>query len=176
MKQDSINTLLHIGTFLAVIAGMGLVVWEQQQTKELMRLQLSSDAFSLDVQYDAAFLGEDASKVEAKACTSPESLNEEEIFLLTRHYASLLQRIARNEVVEKIGNLGSDWERQSSFNFLAMFRTKVGRLFWTKVSSRFDLEYRVKIAGDKALANSRERQRMLGGCGNLISISDLQSK
>ncbi len=160
MKQDNINTILHIGTFLAVVAGMGLVVWEQQQTKELMRLQLSSDAFSLDIQYDAAFLGEDANSIEAKACTNPDTLNDAEKFLLTRHYGSLLQRIVRNSSIDDLGNLGADWERQSLFNFEAMFRTELGREFWKKVSTLCEKENRVRIVGDNALENSKQLQQL----------------
>lgn len=48
-------------TGLAVMTGLGLVVWELQQVKTLTRAQLTSELFAINTSHRDALMGENGS-------------------------------------------------------------------------------------------------------------------
>ena len=43
LSDVQINTLVHLVTMLSVLAGVGFVIWELQQNRELVRLEMFSE-------------------------------------------------------------------------------------------------------------------------------------
>lgn len=93
----NVDRWIQIATVVAVVVGLGLVIWELQQVKTLARAQLTSDSIAMNNDIRTAILGEQASHVIAKACLHPESLQPSETVVLHHFYlaqANLLARLA----------------------------------------------------------------------------------
>lgn len=43
LTDTRINTLAHLVTMLSVLAGVGFVIWELEQNRELVRLEMFSE-------------------------------------------------------------------------------------------------------------------------------------
>ena len=92
-KFEVINAWAQILTSIAVIAGLALVVWELQITR-----QISIDTYALintsdDSSDNSAMYGERAAEVVAKACFEPSSLSNAELFILDRYFENRVLRV-----------------------------------------------------------------------------------
>ncbi|MGK0223849.1 MAG: hypothetical protein ACI9ON_003096 [Limisphaerales bacterium] len=90
---EVINAWAQILTSVAVIAGLGLVVWELQLTR-----QVSIDTYALlstsdNTTDNSAMYGERVAEVIAKACFEPSSLSNAELFILDRYFENRLDRV-----------------------------------------------------------------------------------
>lgn len=130
MQTDKLNLGVQVATFLSVILGLGLVVWELRQAETLTRLQLFTDATAMNITSDVAMLGENPIEAEFKACVDPASLTQQEILLLEIYYLSHLQRVMRLVAIEDIGGLGTNWQAAALFNYSPILRTPFGRMWW----------------------------------------------
>ena len=82
---------------IAVLVGLGLVIWELQQVRTLARAQLTSDSVAINNSIYTSMFGEEAASIVAKACLHPEELTPSEAEILDNYYlanANLLARLA----------------------------------------------------------------------------------
>ena len=92
-----IDRWIQVVTAVAVLFGLGLVVWELQQVRTLTRAQLTSENVAINNEIYTSMLGEHAAQVVAKACLAPEELTLTESIVLNDYYlahANLLARLA----------------------------------------------------------------------------------
>ena len=131
-------------TAVAVLIGLGLVVWELQQVKTLTRAQLSNETFAINIGYQASLLGDAPIEVLAKACMEPENLDAQDLILLGYHYDSVQRQILRLYQLDMVADLSSDlevpgWEGagEKELNSIALLlellRTEPGKLFYEKL-------------------------------------------
>ena len=95
-KIEMINSWAQIVTGIAVIAGLGLVVWELQITR-----QASMDTYTLILVSDdsadtSSMYGEQGAEVMAKACFEPSSLSNAELFIVAKYFGNRVNRIYQN--------------------------------------------------------------------------------
>ena len=119
-------------TGIAVIVGLGLVVWELQQVQTLTRAQLTSDYFSLTTGVDLAIAGENPSSALAKACSDPENLTMDEILVLDRYFASQMSILSRMRLLTDRDGLYAKgyWQELAPVHFTPILRTAYGRVWY----------------------------------------------
>lgn len=153
MDSQRIFNLIQTVTTIAVIAGLGLVVWELQQSRQIARAQLTSDSFAVGIQINAAMFGEFAAAAIAKACNEPEALTDEELQILFNFYLSKINVNRRMKLIEERSDLyEGEWRRHAEGAFRQIFDTRIGRAWWKQAA--FDEEYRE--VGDSILSKLGE--------------------
>jgi hypothetical protein len=153
MNTRSVVDWVQILTGVAVVVGLGLVIWELQQAREIARFEQLNTSFAQYTQRIQTHMGENAASAVAKACDHPDDLTTEEMFVLDRYYTNVLNNVREPLLA---GRLSEDlnaipWERWAPGNFSIVFATEYGR-WWFENSS---WEPEIMEAGRKFLA-SRE--------------------
>jgi hypothetical protein len=75
---------------VAIIFGLGLVVYELNQSKQLASGQFVSDNFARETSIWLAMMGEDPREALAKAALHPADLNERDVVALDAYYESIV--------------------------------------------------------------------------------------
>ena len=109
MSRLTISDWAQVLTSIAVIVGLGLVVWELQITR-----RISIDTYAListsdETSDNSAMYGERAAEVVAKACFEPSTLSNAELFILDRYFENRVHRVYQ---IQWQGKFSSDlrWE------------------------------------------------------------------
>ncbi len=92
-KLEMINVWAQILTGIAVITGLGLVVWELQITRQASYDMYALIAVSDDSADSSAMYGELAAEAITKACFEPGSLTNAELFILGKYFENRLNRV-----------------------------------------------------------------------------------
>lgn len=87
------NFWIQLMTSLAVVAGLALVVWELQMTREVSSDQYALQNISDSSADQGAVYGEQAAEVLAKACFEPTSLQNSELIILSHYFGNKINRI-----------------------------------------------------------------------------------
>ena len=149
------NEIVQMITGLAVIAGLALVVWELQQTRDAVKSQLTSEGMGTITQLNTSLFGENPSTVLAKACDHPTNLTTSDLVILDHYYTQLVHRTLRVQLVDSRGGYyGSDdylfvprTMRDGIGGWGLMFSTAAGRAYWRT----FDGDPALKRYGDEQL-------------------------
>jgi len=151
MDSHKISNWVQVITGAALLAGIGLVVWELRQNRDAFQSQLTSDGYHNISQRNIALLGERPADVLAKACDSPESLTKSELRILEAFYVDNLNSLRRSYVLARRGDYYDVdyWKRYPS-DITIMFETKVGISFWRTMTGWVEPE--IKHFGDELLA------------------------
>ena len=107
-----LDTWIQIATTGAVVVGLGLVIFELRQTKELTRLQLTQASADEVAMENIAIMGENAASVLRKACLAPETLTEDEIFVLDTFFKIKLTRVLRYKEQDDLAEFGNPWREE----------------------------------------------------------------
>ena len=137
MNHDRWNLTIQLATLAAVVAGMTLVIWELQQTRELVRAQLSADAIAQINAQDIALMGEAPATALAKACDEPDALSTENMIVLSHYYGGVVNRLRRLLLIERRSDTyvaGDRWQEFAEGNFMLIFATEFGRWWWKNSS------------------------------------------
>ena len=86
------NNWFQIVSNIAIIVGLGLVVYELNQSKTLAHVQFVNDDFARLTDLQMALIGEDPREAFAKASLSPNDLTEQDVVALE----ALYQTVAMN--------------------------------------------------------------------------------
>ncbi len=152
MDSQQIANWVQAITGVALLTGIGLVVWELQQNREAFQSQLTSDAYHNISQRNIALLGEHPTKVLAKACDAPDSLTRAELHILEAFYMDNLNTLRRNYVIARRGDYYDvDYWKRYPYDITVMFETQVGISFWRTMTGW--LEPDIKRFGDELLAS-----------------------
>ena len=139
MNTDRTTIWIQSFTGIAVIVGLGLVVWELQQVRTLTRAQLTSDYFSVTTSVYLTIAGENPSSAMAKACSDPEKLSMGEILVLNRYFASHMSILSRMQLLTDRDELYEKgyWQELAPVHFAPILRTAYGRVwFMEQLSGR----------------------------------------
>jgi len=82
-------------TNIAIVVGLGVVVYELHQNRALMQLQMTSDSFALSGGVYLTGMGEEFPEVYARACTNPDDLSDADAVVLLNYYLSLWNQFGR---------------------------------------------------------------------------------
>ena len=121
-KSFELGIVIQIITGITVVIGLGLVVWELQQTQALTRAQLAGDSWNLAYTRYSSLVGEDAMSVVAKACDASVPLSTEEKIVLYQVFFMHVGSLMRTREVETLGGFTTQrWKR--------MFDNLVGAVY-----------------------------------------------
>jgi hypothetical protein len=153
MKSQTVANWIQMVTGVAVIIGLGLVVWELRQSRDATLSQLSSEYWHFASQERVAIFGEDAANVLAKACHQPMELTESDLVILEQYYEGLIARIDRMMILrERGGFYGTDQWREAIPILDTLFMSQPGRAYWASVASSW-VNPEIYAAGNELLAN-----------------------
>jgi len=131
MQSDKLMAWVQIVTGLTVILGLGLVVWELQQSRSVARAELASAGADLVAQKYVADLGENPARTYAKACEDPQSLTNEELSILDAAYEFAMVRATRGYRIHQRTGLYEEWKALADAAFRRL-ATIPGYAFWKR--------------------------------------------
>jgi len=164
-KLELINVWAQILTGIAVIVGLGLVVWELQITR-----QASYDMYALITVSDesadiSAMYGERAAEVMAKACFEPSSLTNADLFILSKYFENRLNRVFQNLWQSKFLN-DQGWKQVSPFWLKAILSFPQGELYlrdFIDTQGDFEIEIAQLVKDVIAAGNYPSCRDVIGG-------------
>ena len=116
---------------MVVVLGLILVIWELQQSRDVAIAQLTSDAFDQTLQMDLSEKGENPSVALTKACEDPNSLTNEDLWVLEAHYFAAVGFILRAFLIEqRTGLYEGVWIEAAHARFGGVFSSRAGRVWW----------------------------------------------
>jgi hypothetical protein len=133
VNSQNLANWVQILTGFALIVGLGLVIWELQQTRDVVFAQLTSDGYSDVTQQQTAVMGESAADAIAKACDAPESLTTKDLVVLDAYFGELVNRMRRNiSIAERAGFYSDETQYRENWtgNLKGLFDTIPGRVWW----------------------------------------------
>ena len=130
--KEHINVISQVVTALAVIIGLGLVIWELQEQRTLTRVQLSAGNNEKILEMWTTHLGEDHHDIQKKACLSPEDITAEDAVILDSLYSLYWTMAVRIPALQGHGDLYSEEfvEHQISLYLSLLMRTDHGVRWW----------------------------------------------
>ncbi len=134
MQTEKPADWVQMGAGIAILIGLGLVVWELQQVRTLSRAQLSSDYIAEMNALNESVSGEMLAAALAKACEAPADLTLEESLVVTNFYYASLNLVARIHLLsERDGIYPSDyWRTQLGF-LRPVVNSKYGRAWFRQL-------------------------------------------
>jgi hypothetical protein len=153
MDSQTVSNWIQLITGVSVLIGLGLVVWELQQSRDAILSQLSSEYYQIRAQERSAVFGEDAANALAKACNRPADLSESELVVLDHVYGGRIAQIERMMRLRDRGGFyaGDTW-KQGLPILDALFRSHAGRAYWASVASQY-VAPELAVAGTEYLSS-----------------------
>ena len=136
---------IQIITSLAVVAGLGLVVYELRQSHSLARAEAAGQTRAVQSAEYTQMLGENFSETLAKACREPDALTPSEQIQMYAYVSLQLNTIARMIDNAEIANFGYDWRETIKGPLSRILATRTGRARYEIHSASFSEEYRTEF-------------------------------
>lgn len=130
---------------VAIIFGLGLVVYELNQSKQLASGQFIRDYNARETSIRLAMMGEDPREALAKAALHPADLNERDVVALDAYYQSIVMGWFSLERSSKHADIDVPWRENVPFS--------IGREFSSEPARRW-LRAWVAGMGDHPLAGT----------------------
>ena len=135
MASLRIHDGIQLITGIAVLIGLGLVVWELQQARELAEYDMMQRDFAQSIENYRVAMGEAPMAVVAKACVGAEPLSEEDYLILDAYFDTmLLQTVSGLVLYERMGADVPGWRSIAANNFRKIFSTDQGRNWFKHVA------------------------------------------
>lgn len=151
---------MQIITGLAVIAGLGLVVYELRQSHDLARADAVSQTRSMLTAQYAQILGENFSDTLAKACFEPDALTPSELLQMDAYVRLQLNAASQLRQHSEIA-FDYDWRSAVTGPLERVLATPVGRAHYDYIFSNFAagnewLEYVEELEASGELRDCRD--------------------
>ena len=146
---DKLSNWVQLLTAIAMLIGVGLVIWELRSNREIARAQQAVDGFGTFSQRNQSIMGEEATRAFAKACEEPDNLSVEEMIIMHYFLVATLNNMRQSLSAEKVSSdlAVNKWEQWQG-NFRTIFATEYGRWWWKQGG----WEPELREAGDRILA------------------------
>jgi hypothetical protein len=112
---------------VAIIFGLGLVVYELNQSKQLANAQFVTDNFARLTNIQIAMMGEDPREALAKAALRPADLNERDVVALDAYHLSALMGWFHLRVSSESADFDMPWRENVAASVRKDFSTEPGR-------------------------------------------------
>jgi hypothetical protein len=156
VDMERIQLWIQIIATAIIVGGLWLVILELRQNRELAQSQLTSDGWSMALQYMIPVLGESPADALVKACESPGELTSRDLEIVATYYSAVLAaNVQRLQLLDERGSFVSKdyWRSRSLSTFELIFSSPTGRVWWRGLKH---LHPDVKKHGDEIL-HSRDR-------------------
>ncbi len=112
---------------VAIIFGLGLVVYELNQSKQLAWAQFSQEAIQRNTSIQIAMMGEDPREALAKAALHPADLNERDVVALDAYYESIVMGWVGLWFRSRVADLDAPWRANVADSVQRNFSSEPGR-------------------------------------------------
>lgn len=113
MKLSQFNFIAQILTLVSVLAGLALVIYELQETRRLVQIQVTAETLSEMSQERSARYGERLAEARALACTNPSQLSLADRYRMADFFHNQMNRAAGFKLANDIADFGNDWKYQA---------------------------------------------------------------
>ncbi|MEM7002128.1 MAG: hypothetical protein AAF529_15165 [Pseudomonadota bacterium] len=151
---------LQLLTNLAVVAGLGLLIYELNQSRDLVRSQVVDSVYGAAVTRNLALLGESPEKAIAKSVFHPEQVTENDAIVLSQFYTALLVSWLRNKDERGVGYF-EDMYAQVVASEAYFLNTVPGRKWWNSVKDLQDPGLRAAVDAALQVATPEQQRGML---------------
>jgi len=127
MNKLSVSDWIQITTGLTVLVGVALVIWELNQTRDLVYTQITQDTMSDYSQDNVARYGEGASSALYRACLEPENLQPQDFFVLDAYFRNQISRIMRLKMPGDIAGYDSNWRNSGLYIMNTVLQFPMGK-------------------------------------------------
>ena len=119
MDTWTLGNSIQMFTGFAVVIGLGLVIWELQQAREITRFEQARAGSAGYAQRVQAQMGENVAGPVAKACDEPDRLTTEEMFVLDRYYLDVLNNLRETLYASKVSEdlTVDEWQQWATDSF-----------------------------------------------------------
>ena len=112
--------LIQVLTTIAMVIGLGLVIYESRQSRELAQLEALNQGIATRNQHVVAALGENPSDVWVKGCLSPEELTQSEVAILYNDIGIFFLMTERIVMMQALG-YGRDFDQFYARSYIARY-------------------------------------------------------
>lgn len=120
---------IQLITNLTVVAGIVVLMFELNQTKDLAQVQTYDNAYLSVTSRNLSLMGESPQQSIAKSIFQPERISQEDVVVLTKYYTAIVVSWRRLKDENAVGYFGGGWEQvvaQEASNL----NNQVGRKWW----------------------------------------------
>jgi hypothetical protein len=144
------NNWFQIISNVAIIFGLGLVVYELNQSKQLANAQFVTENFHRMTSIQIAMMGEDPREALAKAALHPADLNEREVVTLDAYYESIMMGWFSLRVSSEYGDFDAPWRLTVVNSVQKDFSTEPGRRWLRAWAAEADDTFGMKEVAEVA--------------------------
>ena len=127
MESQRLNLLIQIATSIALLAGLGLIVWELRQARAFMEFELVDRTFAEGLETWRVNLGENPMAVYAKACQG-EELSQEDHMILANYFRIQMNLVLRNIATLNLLEVPAEGSKTlAQFAFIEIFQLDEGK-------------------------------------------------
>ena len=112
---------------VAIIVGLGLVVYELNQSKQLASAQFYNDSVARETSIMLAMMGEDPREALAKAALHPADLNERDAVALNAYYQSIVLGWFNIRLSSQSAGFDIPWQEGVAFSVRREFSSEPAR-------------------------------------------------
>ena len=112
---------------VAIIFGLGLVVYELNQSKQLASGQYVRDNLAIQASIKVAMMGEDPREALAKAALHPADLNERDVVALDAYYESVVIGWFSYRNSAKLAGIDAPWQNAVASSIQREFSSEPAR-------------------------------------------------
>jgi len=112
MKYLQIEVWVQIATSVAIILGLGLVIYELRLTRQIAFTEMTQEAMTEMSMRQTAMYGEEAAETLARACLTPDELSNADKVILEAVFTSQMQFALRLKLLEDVGGFNTVWNTQ----------------------------------------------------------------
>ena len=154
MNNEKAIFWIQLIAALAVMFGLGLVIWELRQAHQLTRAQLISDGFLAELEDTRALLGENPTEAIMKGCLTPDELTPAE-WKTNQAYMNLFTiRNERNFYLSQLDNLGRDSEMSTILSLRRLLGIPLFRQWYQE--NKPGIPPRIKNVAERIISNGTE--------------------
>jgi len=146
----------QIITNVAIIFGLGLVVYELNQSKQLASAQLAIQSFERLTSIRIAMIGEDPREALAKAALHPADLNEREVVALDAYYESIVMDWFARASYAQRADLDTPWQTFVVLSVQRNFSTEPGRRWLRAWAAGIDDTFDIAEIAQKAVQDDSD--------------------
>ena len=135
MSKLSVADWIQTVTGLAIVVGLGLVLFEMKQAREIAATESTSQHYDAVRSHYDTLLGENPTETLSKACTSPETLTAAEKRIVNAYFHSqfvTVRRLAGLTDQGDIGNTSEYWQGWATGIFQSIFGYPDGAAWWVE--------------------------------------------
>ena len=129
MRSDLTNWIQTLTT-IAVLAGLGLVIYELRQAKALAMADLMMQQYALGNDVDNTMLGENPMESLVRDCMG-ESITPTDALLLDEYFWAVYDKADSYRATRRIVDADSKkWSEYTKTTLTLIFETERGRIWW----------------------------------------------